>query len=303
MRSRAGSVNLKTKCPCGGRDVCLYVSQHPLAILADLTLTLGWMMCISDKELKRVRKIGLQIRTLKTANSDSYTWESAIDKVVSENTKDQDDFFRMKAMMAFFVDESRQMQSLGMFIDSLEDRIIHLKEKSEHYAIREETRQMLDAKISKILDDLAPKISQKNAFDVYQMMIDKIFLTNDLDTLFLWIGKLSSVLAEYFPNAFQEVHGLVVGYQQIEPIVEMAKIGATKKEILAHTRIEIDPGLFMNRLVKIGIFSQGKRGRENVYVFQSRQFDNNLLRKEWTWLYGEPYKKLSLKIYENAKYA
>ena len=58
----------------------------------------------------------------------------------------------------------------------------------------------------------------------------------------------------------------------------------------------------MNRLVKLGVFNQSKKGRENVYTFIKRDFENNLLRKEWTWLWADPYRKLSHKIYEQTKY-
>lgn len=257
---------------------------------------------MSDQELKRIRQLSSLVRELKMNNYDSFTWESAMDKVISENSRNEDDFFRMKALMGYFLNEEGQMQSFTIFMEGLDSRILDLKEKSKNYAISENDRKSLDLKISQILSKVEQPTDAKNAVEFYQLIIDKIFLSNDLDTLFSLLIDFAAVLNQHQINGFNEVHMLITGYQKIDSIIQVTKNGATKKEIVSEVPVSIDMGLFMNRLVKLGVFNQSKKGRENVYTFIKRDFENNLLRKEWTWLWAEPYKKLSHKIYEQNKY-
>ena len=70
--------------------------------------------------------------------------------------------------------------------------------------------------------------------------------------------------------------------KQFSTIKEATKDGATKKELLKITGIDV--GYFMAKMCDIGVFEKRKRGRENLYVYKKDNYDTNLLRKEWEWL-------------------
>ncbi len=254
---------------------------------------------ISDKEITEIRQLAAKIRKLKEGSYDALTWDVVIKKVVSDSARSKDDFFRKTALLKFFVDEDKQLCSLDEFLDGLDFEIADLKERDKDYAISETERLILKKKIDSYFLHIKYPTDRNGAFDYYQVLIDKVFISKTLTELMSLLCELSVILKEYYPSAFQEVHVFSEFRDKLQDIIDISKEGATKKQIASALGVGVElVGTVMYRLTQLGIFEVGKRGRENVYTYKQSDFDVNVIRKEWTWLWSQPYKKLSLKLFD-----
>lgn len=292
---------------------------------------------LSEDEIKEVRRLAKLIRAAKKQNRDAITWQDAIDQVIRENTNNEEDYFRQRALMDFFLDEGRQYKSslvvktkslsneslenfldglddqlfeemisidfgsneaLGRFLEGLDGRVAELKERNQDYCISEEERQRLNDRIEIRLTQIGEPAERDSAFDCYHLLIDKIFVSNCLDDLLSTLWILSDILSKHYPKAFQEVHLFTCLRNRLPSFTEAAKLGITKKDTASLLDITTDTaGLLLYRLTQIGIFDIRKKGRENLYHLEQTDFDVNKLRKEWSWLWSHPYKQISIKLY------
>lgn len=254
---------------------------------------------ISDKEITEIRQLAAKIRTLKEESYDAITWDVAIKQVVSDSVRSKDDLFRKTALLKFFIAEDKQLYSLSEFLDGLDSEIADLKERDKDYAISETERLALKQKIENYFVRTKYPADKNSAFDYYQVLIDKVFISRTLTELMLSLYELSVILKEYYQSAFQEVHVFSEFRDKLQDIIDISKEGVTKKQIASSSGVGVElVGAVMYRFAQLGIFEVGKKGRENVYTYKQSDFDVNVIRKEWTWLWSQPCKKLSLKLFD-----
>jgi hypothetical protein len=250
---------------------------------------------LSKQEIERVRGLAKEIRELKESNYDVITWQGAIEQVVSESSENEDDYYRKVALLGYFLDEERMIQITGLstFLESLPQQVEELKQHANGYFLAASERISLRQKIEeKIAGQEYPK-NKSDAYEYYQLLIQKVFTAKTLDQLLLTLCDLSAVLREFYPNAYPDVQILANNHKEIRQLTVAQEATVTKKEIAAATGIgEAAIGLIMSRLAQLGIFEVGKKGRFNTYKYIRSTFDTNTLRKEWDWLWSLPYKKL-----------
>jgi len=257
---------------------------------------------ISNIEIDEIRRLASEVRDLKEKNYGNMTWDDAKKHVVSKNSNNEDDFFKKIALLQFFIAEDKQLCSLSVFLDNLDSEIVNLKERSRNYAISEAERLILERKITEYLSFRKFPENKKSAFDYYQVLIDKVFISTTLPELMDSLYELDAVLSEYYPEAFPEIKVLLEYHDNIYKIIEISKDGATKKDIASALGASVESvGAAMHRFTQLGIFEVSKKGRANVYRYKNSQFDVNKIRKEWDWLWCQPYKRLSLKLYESPR--
>jgi hypothetical protein len=168
-----------------------------------------------------------------------------------------------------------------------------LKHRARGYAITTAERSNLRQVIETKMAGLEYPTNQDEAYEYYQLLIQKTFTAKTLDQLLLTLCDLSAVLQDFYPNAYPDVQIIASHDKEIRQIVEITGSPLTKKEISVATGIDAsDLGLIMYRLAQIGIFEIGKKGRINTYQYMRSTFETNALRKEWDWLWSLPYKKL-----------
>ncbi len=261
------------------------------------------MSMISNEEVKEIRLLASKVKKLKEENYDALTWDEAIKQVVSAHSRNEDEFFRKIALLEFFIAEDKQLCSLDVFLEGLDSEIQNLKERAKDYAISESERLALKQKISDYFSRTKYPEDKNSAFDYYQVMVDKLFTSNSWSELMLSLYDLSVILKEHYPSTFSEVQMLAEFCDKVQPLIDISKEGATKKQIASALEVSVDlVGTVMHRFTQLGIFELSKKGRANVYTYKKSTFDVNTLRKEWTWLWSQPYKKLSLKLYDQQQF-
>ena len=254
---------------------------------------------ITAEEISETRQLAAKIRKLKEDNYATLTWDEAIKLVVSAHAKSENDSFRKTALLAFFIAEDRKLCSLSDFLEGLDSEIVNLKEHSKNYAITETERVVLSQKITNHLSGKKYPTDKNRAFDYYQILIDKIFISRSLPELMQTLCELAQVLKEFYPGAFPEVHMLVESRDKLQQAIDIAKEPATKKQIAFALGVGVESvGALMCRFTQLGIFEVTKKGRENLYAFKKSDFDVNTIRKEWSWLWSSPYKRLSMKLFD-----
>jgi hypothetical protein len=217
-----------------------------------------------------------------------------MEQVVSRNSKNEDDYFRKIALLGYFLNEEQQLADLSIFLESLEQRITDLKRGAIGYAISTAERIKLRQNIESRIAGKEYPTNRDQAYEYYQLLIQKAFTAKTLDQLLRTLCDLSAVLREFYPNAYPDAQIIANYHKQVRQIVVVTGTPLTKTEIAAATGIgSSDVGLIMSRFVQIGIFEAGKKGRFNTYKYVSSTFDTNTLRKEWDWLWSLPYKRLN----------
>jgi len=250
---------------------------------------------LSEKETIEIRGLAKEIRVLKEGSYNTITWDAAIEQVVTANCQNEDDYFRKIALLDYFLDE-RQMEKitdLSTFVESLEHQIDNLKCRARGYAVSTAERLKLRQYIESKIAGKEYPTNQDEAYEYYQLLIQKVFTTKTLDQLLLTLCELSAVLQDFYPTAYPDAQIIAKHHKQIRQIVVVTGAPLTKKEIVVETGISLsDVGLIMSRFVQLGIFEAGKNGRFNTYKYVRSTFDTSTLRKEWDWLWSLPYKKL-----------
>lgn len=273
---------------------------------------------LTQDEISTLRRLAGLIRERKQNAGDAITWDHAIEQVIREYVPDEDGFFRTRALMDFFLNEGKQRrmslaikpfsslfgtnEALERFLEGLDGRIAELKENAGGYLITEAEQRAIGERIDACLARLGEPRDMDSAFDYYQLLIDRIFISDTIEILLSRIMDLSMVLDRHYPDTFPEVQAWGRVASRWPALAAVSANEATKKELAAHLDLNPDDiGLVMARLAQIGIVEIRKRGRENLYRFTDIDLDVNRLRKEWTWLWAQPYKRLSLKLYDNLR--
>lgn len=254
---------------------------------------------LTDSELSEIRRLALAISKRKEENYDSITWERAIKEALSEYTIHSDDYFRKMALLEFFIAEDRQIVSLDTFLEGLDESIRELRDRSNNYVITDDERFDVNRKVDRRLAAIGVPTNKKSAYEVHQLLIDKVFHCQNLTELCVLLNRLGKVLKAYYSDGYLETQIIAECCLKLKTILAATSAPATKKQVAAASDLAVDKvGLLLYRFSQIGISSVTKKGRENVYAFNGNDFDNNIIRREWEWLWAVPHKKLSLRLYE-----
>jgi hypothetical protein len=159
---------------------------------------------LSDKETAEIRGLAKGVRELKEPNYDSITWEAAMEQVVSRNSKNEDDYFRKIALLGYFLNEEQQLADLSIFLESLEQRITDLKRGAIGYAISTAERIKLRQNIESRIAGKEYPTNRDQAYEYYQLLIQKAFTTKTLNQLLRTLCDLSAALREFYPNAYPD---------------------------------------------------------------------------------------------------
>lgn len=242
---------------------------------------------LSERETYEIRILAKEIRELKEANYDSLTWEAAKEKAVSECSQSEDDYFRKMVLLGYFLSEERALTSLEIFLETLPDQIENMKQRARGYSLSRTDRQKLFGEVQSRMADLNPPTNDAEAYDYYQLLIQKVFVTRNLDQLLKAICELSDVLREFYPGAYLDAQIIASNQDKIRTLTSSEDFPLTKKEMAEKTGMgEGEVGLIMSRLAQLGIFEIGKKGRYNIYRYLQSNFETNTLRREWDWLWS-----------------
>ena len=252
---------------------------------------------LSELEIERVRKLAKEIRKLKESDYDAITWEGAIQQVLSVNIENEEDLFKTTVLLDYFLDEERMSKivNLSIFLESLPEQIEELKHHANGYALDAFELVSLRQRIEQKIAGLEYPRNQNEAYHYYQLLIQRVFSVETLDQLLQALTDLSTVLNEFYPTVYPDVKVIAENSKEIRQLATPTDAPLTKKEMAAATGIPAAAiGLIMSRLAQLGIFEVRKNGRFNTYRFVRSDFETNLLRKKWDWLWSVPYKKLNL---------
>ena len=256
-------------------------------------------MILTSADLSRVRELAVQVRQRKEQNYDLITWDQAKHEVARAASKSTDDYYKTLALFQYFIDESRALSSLDVFLEKAGEIAEDLRDRDQFYAIDEAERFRIQRLVELFLERVGPPASSREAFDYYQVLIDRIFISTTLVELLGSMECLASVLGQWYPNAFQEVH-LIAGLRhEILAFAELAESPVTLAIASVSAERDFSPlKQILHRFVRIGVFEVDKIGRQSFYKCLTWTINTSLLRKEWTWLWCRPGERLSLKLYK-----
>jgi hypothetical protein len=239
---------------------------------------------VINNEIEYVEELAEKIREYKESHYDAITWEKAIDKFVGEATTDNNYGIRLKALLSHYLSpKEKRLQSNEHFLSESDELIKRKKYAEVNYKINTSEKELLVRKFNEeIAKYKTQKLDKRAAFDYYQILIQRIFVSSSIEELRTYFTELDSVLQEYYPKANLDIKNFSVALSNFDTIHKATESGADLKTI--SNIIELDAGYFMSKMSEIEIFEKIKQGKKNTYIFKKMEFDTNLLRKMWSWL-------------------